>query len=197
MPNKPQPDEPPLVRLPVVSVIGDARLDDPATITQARATGAALIEAGFRIVTGGLGGVMEEVSRGARTSPSWSDGRIIGMIPSYRAADANPWCDVVIPTGMQMGRNVLVVAAGDVVLAIGGGAGTLSEIAIAWQLGRPIVALGSRGWAGRLAGEAIDGRSAEPIFAAHDIPSAIQRCRELAGRPCTSGDIGSGWRRST
>jgi hypothetical protein len=127
-------------------------------------------------------------------SSSWSDGRIVGILPSYRATDANPWCDLVIPTGMQMARNVLVVAAGDVVLALGGGAGTLSEIAIAWQLGRPIVALGSRGWSGRLGGEAVDARSAEPIQVAHDISDAIQRCRTLATRLQAGGDIGSNWR---
>ncbi|MDP3151449.1 MAG: TIGR00725 family protein [Archangium sp.] len=181
-------------RLPVVSVIGDARLEDQTEITQTRELGAALIDAGFRIITGGLGGVMEEVSRGARSSSAWCDGRIIGIVPSYRASDANPWCDVVIPSGMQMGRNVLVVSSADVVLAIGGGAGTLSEIAIAWQLGRPIVAFGRRGWGGRLAGEVIDARSTEPIHTASDVADAVRRCRELAARPATAGDIGAGWR---
>lgn len=188
--------EPAQKRVPVVSVIGDARLDEPAAIVRARELGAALIEAGFRLVTGGLGGLMAEVSRGAREAPSWTEGRILGILPSYRAGDANPWCDVVIPTGMQMGRNILVVAAGDVVLAVGGGSGTLSEIAIAWQLGKPIVALGSEGWAGRLAGATIDGRSAEPIHAASDVADAVGRCIDLAARPAAGGDIGSGWRRN-
>ena len=184
-------------RMRVVSVIGDARLEEADAITECRELGAALIEAGFRIVTGGLGGVMTEISRGARSAPSWSDGRIVGVVPSYRASDANPWCDIVIPTGMQLGRNILVVAMGDVVLALGGGSGTLSEIAMAWQLGRPIVALGSRGWAGRLTGEMIDGRSSDPIHGATDVADAVHLCRELADRPATGGDIGSGWRRET
>ena len=188
--NNPQPE-----RLPVVSVIGDARLEEPGAISQAQQLGAALMEAGFRIVTGGLGGVMEAVSRGARQAPGWRDGRIIGILPSYLASDASPWCDIVIPTGMQLARNVLVVASGDVVLAFGGGSGTLSEIAIAWQLGRPIVALGNRGWSSRLAGEAIDGRSAAPIYAARDIDDAVAQCRVLVTRPNLGGDIGSGWRR--
>ncbi len=184
----------PAARRAVVAVVGNARLDDDESVVEARQLGGALIEAGFRIVTGGLGGVMEEVSRGARTSPSWTEGRILGIVPSYRAADANPWCDVVIPTGMQMGRNILVVASADVVIAVGGGSGTLSELAIAWQLGKPIVALGTRGWAGRLAGEVIDARSDEPIHAARDVDEAIRLCCALASEARSGGDIGSGWR---
>lgn len=184
----------PAPRRAVVAVVGNARLDDDEAVVEARRLGSALIDAGFRIVTGGLGGVMEEVSRGARTSPSWTEGSVLGIVPSYRAADANPWCDVVIPTGMQMGRNILVVASADVVIAVGGGSGTLSELAIAWQLGKPIVALGTRGWAGRLAGQVIDARSDEPVHTAHDVDEAIRLCSAFASEARSAGDIGSGWR---
>src|SRR3954462_7241122 len=110
-------------RLPVISVIGDARLEDPQRIEEARLLGAGLLTAGFRIVTGGLGGVMEAVSFGARHCDHWRDGLITGVLPSYRADDANLWCDIVIPTGMQLARNVLVVSTADVVIAVGGGVG--------------------------------------------------------------------------
>jgi uncharacterized protein (TIGR00725 family) len=182
-------------RLPVVGVIGDARLEDPQRIEEARRLGAALLAGGFRIVTGGLGGVMEAVSFGARHGGYWREGLIIGVIPSYRAADANPWCDIVIPTGMQLARNVLVVSAADVVLAVGGGAGTLSELALASQLGKPLVTLGPHGWAGRVAGELLDERSAAPIRGCRSVDEAIVACRELLATVRDSGDIGSGFRR--
>lgn len=183
-------------RLPVVAVIGDARLEDPQRIEEARDLGARLLAAGFRIVTGGLGGVMEAVSFGARHSTHWREGLIIGVIPSYRVSDANPWCDIVIPTGMQLARNVLVVATADVVLAVGGGAGTLSELAFANQLGKPIVALGVHGWAGRVAGEPLDGRSASAIRGTQSVDEAVATCLELLATVRESGDIGSGFRRS-
>lgn len=183
-----------MTRIPVVAVIGDARLDDEDRIAAARALGAALISAGFRIVTGGLGGLMDAVSAGGRTSPAWRDGLIIGIIPSYRAADASASCDIVIPTGLQLARNVLVVATADVVLAVGGGAGTLSEIALASQLGKPIVALGDHGWAGRLAGQTVDGRGSRAIRGCASIDEAVAACVESLADARDSGDIGSGWR---
>lgn len=181
-------------RLPVVSVIGDARLEDPDRVEEARCLGAGLLAAGFRIVTGGLGGLMEAVSYGARHCPHWSDGKIIGVVPSYRASDANPWCDIVIPSGMQLARNVLVVASADVVVAVGGGTGTLSEIALASQLGKPVVALGSHGWAGRLAGEVLDRRSTAPVRGCQSVGEVIAACVELLAGVRESGDIGSGFR---
>lgn len=183
-------------RLPIVGVIGDARLEDPQRVEEAHRLGAALLASGFRIVTGGLGGVMEAVSFGARHSGHWREGLILGVLPSYRAADANPWCDVVIPTGMQLARNVLVVSTADVVLAVGGGAGTLSELAMANQLGKPLVALGAHGWAGRVAGEPLDGRSSAPIRGCRSVDEAVAACRELLASVRDSGDIGSGFRRS-
>jgi len=74
--------------------------------------GSRAVEAGFRVVTGGLGGVMEAVSRGARTAPSWREGDVVGILPGYDRGAANPYVDVVVPTGMQIGRNVIVVAMG-------------------------------------------------------------------------------------
>lgn len=182
-------------RRPVISVIGDARLDDPDRIVEARRLGAALIAAGFRIVTGGMGGVMEAVSFGARHSPHWHDGLILGVIPSYRSGEANPWCDIVIPSGLQLARNVLVVACADVVVAVGGGAGTLSEIALAHQLGKPTIALGPHGWAGRLAGEVLDHRGTLSVRRCASIDAVIAACQELLATVRDSEDIGSGSRR--
>lgn len=176
----------------VVSVIGDARIEDPVRVVEAQRLGAALMAAGFRIVTGGLGGLMSAVSEGARRAPEWEEGRIVGIVPTYCREDANSFCDVVIPTGMQIGRNILVVASGDVVLAVGGGSGTLSEMAVAWQLGRPIVALGDHGWAGRLSGQRLDERCEEPIHACASVEEAVAACLALSRSPNEAGDIGSG-----
>ncbi len=181
-------------RRPVAGVIGDARLEDAPRIEEARRLGAELLGAGFRIVTGGLGGVMEAVSFGARHCAHWREGSIVGVIPSYRTSDANPWCDIVIPTGMQLARNILVVSTADVVVAIGGGAGTLSELALASQLAKPIVALGPHGWAGRIAGELLDGRCAAPVRGCRSVEEAVAACVELLATASESGDIGSGFR---
>ena len=72
---------------------------------------------------------------------------MIGVLPGLIAADANPFVDVVVPTGMNYARNTILVAMADVVVAVGGGSGTLSEIALAWQHGKPIVTLDlGEGW---------------------------------------------------
>jgi len=182
-------------RVRVVSVVGSAGRLDTEVEALCRALGAALMDAGFRLVTGGCGGVMRAVSAGARESATWCEGRIVGIVPSYRRSEANEFCDLVIPSGMQHARNVLVVATADVVIAVDGGAGTLSEIALAWQLGRPIVALGEAGWAGRLAGEVLDSRGSEPVASAATVDEAIRLCLALIESESHSGDIGDGSRR--
>jgi uncharacterized protein (TIGR00725 family) len=79
------------------------------------------------------------------------------VLPGHDAGDANPFVDVAVPTGLGHARNQ-IVAHGDAVLAVGGGAGTLSELALAWIFRRLIVALRTQGWSGRLAGAPVDGR---------------------------------------
>ena len=180
----------------VLAVIGNAGVLPPETEALAVDLGRRAIEAGFRLVTGGLSGVMEAAARGARASPSWRDGDILGILPGYDRRAANPYIDIVVPTGMQIGRNIILTAMADVVVVIGGGAGTLSEIAIAWQLDKPIVSLESTGgYASRFAGENIDARRSDVVFGASTADEAIQFAVELAGRQNKEpGDIGSGWR---
>ena len=100
---------------------------------------------------------MREASAGARACPAWRDGDIIGVIPSSDPSTANPFVDVVIATGMDHLRNSIVAHA-DAVIVVGGGAGTLSEIALAWIYRRLIVALPQEGWGARLAGQKLDDR---------------------------------------
>jgi uncharacterized protein (TIGR00725 family) len=123
----------------------------------ARQVGALVIERRWRLLTGGMGGVMKEASAGARSSPAWVDGDIIGVLPGSDPAAANPFVDVVIPTGMDHLRNS-VVAHADAIIVIGGGAGTLSEIALGWIYRRLIVALPHEGWGAKLSGLRIDRR---------------------------------------
>jgi uncharacterized protein (TIGR00725 family) len=190
--------KPPLHRRrPVLAVVGNAGELPPAVEAAAEAVGRAAVDAGFRIVTGGLGGVMAAASRGARQSPAWRDGDVLGVLPGYDRSAANPWVDVVIPSGAQLMRNVLVAATADCVAMMGGGAGTLSEAALAWQLGRPVVALrDSGGWAERLAGEAIDARRSDVVAIADDPAALVTRALELvAAGAVEAGDVGSGWKR--
>lgn len=184
-------------RRKVLAVIGDGGVISDALARVAFEVGRRAIEAGFRLVSGGLGGTMAAASEGARTAAAYTEGSVIGVLPSYDRATANPWVDVVIPSGLQIARNVLVVAMADVVIAIGGGSGTLSEMAVAWQLGRPLVALvGLDGWSGELAGRALDHRSHEPIIRAESAEQAIASALSAVAvdRP-ESGDIGSGWKK--
>ncbi len=106
---------------------------------QAEAVGAELARRAIVVVNGGLGGVMEAVSRGAKRE----GGLVVGILPGQDFAGGNPWLDTVIPTGMGHARNVLVVASGSAVIALPGEHGTAAEIHLALVLGRPVVALGA------------------------------------------------------
>jgi uncharacterized protein (TIGR00725 family) len=91
------------------------------------------------VVCGGLGGVMEAACRGAREA----GGLTVGILPGLDRSAANPYVEVALPTGLGEGRNLLVVRAADALIAVGGGYGTLSEIALALKAGKPVVGLGS------------------------------------------------------
>lgn len=152
-------------RRPMIAVIGNAGVAPGSECYEAaRATGRLAVDHGYRIVTGGLGGVMEAASLGAHESAQYREGDTVGILPQDDPGEANLWVDVVIATGMNHARNALVANA-DAVIAIGGGAGTLSEIAFAWTLRRLIVALELPGWAEKLAGSPLDERLRYP-----DIP---------------------------
>ncbi len=90
------------------------------------------------MVCGGLSGIMEAASRGA----AQEGGTIIGILPGSDKVEANPHITFPIPTGLGVARNVLVVRTADVLIALPGGPGTLSEIALALNIGKPVVDLG-------------------------------------------------------
>ncbi|MBW1999267.1 MAG: TIGR00725 family protein [Deltaproteobacteria bacterium] len=103
----------------------------------AREVGFQIARRGWSLVCGGLGGVMEGAARGCREAGGMS----IGLLPGSRKEDANPYISVPIATGLGEGRNFLVVRASDLLIAIAGGYGTLSEIALALKIGRSVIGL--------------------------------------------------------
>ena len=99
--------------------------------------GRELAARGALLVTGGLGGVMEAACAGAKEG----GGTTVGLLAGRDRSDANPYVDVAIPTGLGQARNAIVVRAADAVVAIGGGYGTLSEIALALRRDKRVVGL--------------------------------------------------------
>ena len=91
------------------------------------------------LLTGGLTGAMEAASKGAKAA----GGLIIGILPGYSPQDANPYIDLPIVTGLSEARNLIIVRTAEVLIAVGGGPGTLSEIAFALTLHKPIISLDS------------------------------------------------------
>jgi uncharacterized protein (TIGR00725 family) len=115
---------------------GDA---NPALDAAAELVGQGLAEAGAVIVCGGLGGVMAAACRGARSA----GGTTIGLLPGTDRQAANQWVQIAIPTGLGELRNGLIIRAVDVVVAVGGEYGTLSEVALALKTRVPVVGLGT------------------------------------------------------
>jgi uncharacterized protein (TIGR00725 family) len=121
-----------------IAVVGPGEAT-AAELSAAEAVGDELARAGAVLVCGGLGGVMEAACRGAREA----GGTTIGILPGADRAAANPFVDVAIATGLGEARNALVVRSADVLVAVGRGYGTLSEIALALKARKPVVALDS------------------------------------------------------
>lgn len=121
-----------------IGVIGEGTCSS-RTAALARRVGAAIARAGAVLCTGGRGGVMEAASRGAAEE----GGVVVGILPGFRRQDANRWVAVPIVTGMDQARNVILVRSCDALVAVGGMYGTLSEIALALKIGRPVVGLGT------------------------------------------------------
>jgi len=123
----------------IVGVIGSSKAEGEL-LSLAEEVGSEIAKRGAAVVCGGLTGVMEAVCKGARRE----GGLTIGIIPSDNRNDANPYVQIPIVTGMGMGRNVMLVKTADVVIAVGGEFGTLSEIAHALKLGKTVIGL--RSW---------------------------------------------------
>lgn len=147
----------------IIAVLGDAVApEDSLKYRLAFETGKMLVDEGYRVQCGGMAGVMEAVCAGAHASSRYQDGDTIGLIPSFDRNKVNEYVDIVIPMGMDMIRNGITGNA-DAVIAIGGGAGTLMEMASAWTTFRLMIAYRTvPGWSAELAGRRIDTRIRYP-----------------------------------
>ena len=119
-----------------VAVVGSGSAERDQLIL-AEEVGRLLATRGAIVLCGGLGGVMEAACRGAKSV----GGMTVGLLPGSDRREANAWVDVAIPTGLGEARNALVVRAADVLIAVGGEFGTLSEIALALKTEKPVVGI--------------------------------------------------------
>jgi uncharacterized protein (TIGR00725 family) len=113
---------------------GEASADE---IAAAEAVGRELARRGALLVCGGLGGVMEAACRGAREA----GGATLGILPGADRTAANQYVEVAVATGLGEARNAVVARAADALIAVGGAYGTLSEIAFALKVGKPVLGL--------------------------------------------------------
>lgn len=143
----------------IVAIIGDAVIEPNGEKYKAAfEAGKALIDNGYRLQCGGLYGVMEAACKGAHASKMYREGDTIAILPSFDANKRNDYADIIIPTGLDVYRNVIVANASAVV-AIGGGSGTLTEMANAWALKRMVIAYNNvEGWSSKVAGTKLDNR---------------------------------------
>ncbi len=158
-------------RRTIVSVIGDAASfygdaspENKKKWDLAYDLGTKLVDNGFRVLTGGGRGVMRAAMAGAHASSKYRDGDTIAILPSYDNNSGNDFADIAIATGLDFYRDI-IVANSEVVVAIGGGSGTLNELSAAWKLGSLIIAYENvTGWSGKLANTKIDDKIVYECF---------------------------------
>jgi uncharacterized protein (TIGR00725 family) len=161
-------------RKKIVSVIGSASCNSEV-FNMSVLLGEKICDSGFRIATGGLGGVMEAVLVGAHKSGNYTEGDTIGMLPGYDANLANDYVDIIIPSGLGFSRNALLVSMGSVIVSIAGGAGTLSELSLAYQLKKSVALfIPSGGWTKKINDCLFDGQ-----YLDHKKKSVIKSFREI------------------
>jgi len=154
----------------LIAVIGGSTAT-PDEEMAAERVGQALAHAGAVLVCGGRGGVMEAACRGANSA----GGLTIGILPGTTREQANPYVDIPIVTGMGEARNAIIVRSARAVIAIGGGYGTLSEIALALAFGVPVIGLDT--WQiGR------EGHPRPPVVYAATPEEAVEQALAAAGR---------------
>jgi uncharacterized protein (TIGR00725 family) len=142
-----------------ISVLGSYTANEPESAL-AYKLGAGLAEMNVNVISGGQEGVMLNLAKGVaearKNTPASS--YLVGILARMDVGDANEYLDLTIPTGAPHLQKSLVPLAGDLVIAIGGAAGTLTELTFAWEFNKPIALLGSDGWAGILADSRLDHR---------------------------------------
>lgn len=153
-----------------IAIIGGSEFDEE-DCRAAEEVGSNLAQSGALLLCGGLAGVMEAACRGAKQH----GGTTIGFLPGNRRGDENDFVDIALPTGLGEMRNMVIVHAADAVIAIGGEFGTLSEVAFALRVGKPVVGLGT--W--ELSKK---GKTSDAIQVVDDPEAAVARAIELARR---------------
>jgi uncharacterized protein (TIGR00725 family) len=152
-----------------IGVVGEGEYKEE-TYQTAYEVGLLIAERGAVLVCGGLSGVMEAACKGAKSK----NGLTVGILPSGDRQWANAYVDVPIPTGMGEARNALVARCADALVAVGGSFGTLSEIALALKIGKPVV--GIETW-GLYKGQKEDG-SIVPAESPQEAVAAVFRILE-------------------
>ncbi|GBD96304.1 MAG TPA: TIGR00725 family protein [Nitrospirae bacterium] len=120
----------------IIAVIG-AGSCDKEIYGIAEEVGRLIARKGDILVTGGLGGVMEAASKGAKEA----GGITVGILPGFSKEEANNYLTVPIITGLSHARNIIIARSADALIAVSGGYGTLSEIAVALKLGKPVAGI--------------------------------------------------------
>jgi uncharacterized protein (TIGR00725 family) len=137
---------------------------------------------GAILITGGLGGVMEAASKGAKDHA----GLVVSIIPQDEKRYANTYSDVVIATGLGHSRNFVTAYSGDAVIVVGGGIGTAIEAGVAYQKGKPIVAIsGSGGTADKISGKYLDDRQLVEVMREKDPRLAVEKTVKALTDPIT------------
>ena len=179
----------------IIAVIGDRHCSaDEPKAKIAYNLGKALVDNGYRVLTGGMGGkeeddgIMDFAMKGARDSEQYHDGDNIAIIPGFSPEQASRYADIIVPTGLDVYRNCITANA-DAVIAIGGGAGTLCEMAFAWSLNRLIIAFDNiPGWSSKLAGKPIDHRKRyndipdDCVYSVDNVDKAIDLLRKVLSK---------------
>jgi uncharacterized protein (TIGR00725 family) len=163
-----------------IGIIGDS-LEKPELNKIAYELGSLIAKQGYTLISGGREGVMGSASKGAKSFKSrHEDAKVIGILPGIDKKEGNENLDYAISTGIGWARNQIVVLSSDIVVAIGGGAGTLSEISYAWSYNKPIIAItGVSGWSNNLAGKAVDEKRNDKIIPAKDANEAIEIIKKI------------------
>jgi hypothetical protein len=123
-----------------IAVVGDGKASG-GLYDLARRVGAEVANAKAILICGGLGGVMEACARGAKEH----GGLTIGILPGEDSSEANRYIDVKVVTAMSHARNAIIARSADAVIAVGGKFGTLSEVALALKMGKPVILLEESG----------------------------------------------------
>jgi len=172
----------------LIAIIGKSARDPsdpvpPRALAAAEEVGRLLAEAGAVVVSGGLSGVMEAVSKGAKSA----GGLVIGVLPGFDKRDANAYVDIAFTTGMGFMRNTLTVRAADAVIMISGGIGTLNELTVSYQEKPTVILEGTGGWSDRVReiaydGKHLDERASAPLSYAKTPEEAVDLALRLAGQ---------------